>query len=80
LPIEGPAVIPSPIDSDYECIRIDVAAGGELPARPPLADEPEPEGARLCPEGYVPRRRRRRYELEGKRIRSSRPAQRNPRA
>ncbi len=80
LSVEGPEVIPSPVDPDYECVRIDTAAGGKAPAAPPPGGEPEPEEPRICPDGYVPRRRRRTYELEGKRIRSSGPPQRNPRA
>ncbi len=85
MSIERPDVIPSPVDPDYECVRIGSSAHPESLAEPPpspqtdatLPDE-EAEQA-LCPEGYVPRRRRRpRYELDGKRIRSSRPAERNP--
>lgn len=79
LSVEGPETIPSPVDPDYECVRIDVAAGGKAPAAPPPGGEPDSEGPRLCPDGYVPRRRRRKYKLDGKRIRPSGTPQRNPR-
>jgi hypothetical protein len=81
LPVDGPDVIPSEVDPAYECVRIGAGVDGEAPAAPPPGAQPEPEGQRLCPEGYVPRRRRRpAYRLEGKRIRPSGPAQRNPAA
>jgi hypothetical protein len=78
VPVEGPDVIPSPVDPDYECIRVDGRA------RPPGAgaepDRPE-EGAApaaLCPDGYVPRRKRRNYTLEGKEVRTGEPPLHNP--
>ena len=81
LPVDGSDIIPSLVDPAYECVRIRATGGGEGPAEPPPGGEPEPEEPRLCPDGYVPRRRRRPpYELEGKRIRTSGPAQRNPAA
>jgi hypothetical protein len=74
VPVEGPDVIPSDVDPAYECVRV-----GAGVAAPPPGGQPEPERRGLCPEGYVPRRRRRpSYELEGKEIRASGPAQRNP--
>jgi hypothetical protein len=72
LPVDGPDVIPSEVDPAYECVRIGAQVGGTPQAKPPPDGQPEPEGPRLCPEGYVPRRRKRRpYELEGKRIRAA---------
>jgi hypothetical protein len=85
MSVEGPDVIPSPVDPDCECVRIGGSAHPEPlvePPRTPESDTPSAEqqtGPALCPEGYVPRRRRRpRYELDGKRIRSSGPAEHNP--
>jgi hypothetical protein len=74
LPVDRPDVIPSPIDSRYECVR--VPAGSR--AAPPPEGAPETDGPRLCPDGYVPRLRRRPLHLEGKLIRPSGPAERNP--
>ena len=69
-------VIVSPVDDDYECIPL-ASSPGTPPSPPPGGDD-EPPGPRLCPEGYVPRLRRRSYDLDGKVIRSHRPAERNP--
>jgi hypothetical protein len=75
-----PPVIPSPVDPDVECVRVDTQVPtGELPPPP----GPQPTGGNdspsLCPEGYVPRRRRRRdYTLEGKAIITGTPPIRNP--
>jgi hypothetical protein len=76
LPVDEDGVIPSPFDPDYECVP--VAAAGEPAPSPPPGGQDEPPGPRLCPEGYVPRRRRREYDLDGKVIRSHRPAEHNP--
>jgi hypothetical protein len=76
LPVDDEGVIPSPFDPDYECVP--VAAAGDQPPSPPPGGQDEPPGPRLCPEGYVPRRRRRVYDLDGKVIRTHRPAERNP--
>jgi hypothetical protein len=82
MPVEEPDVIPSEVDPDYECVRIGGSEHPGPPAEPPPGPEAEGEresGRALCPEGYVPRRRRRpRYELDGKKIRSTGPAERNP--
>jgi len=62
---DRPQIIPSEVDPDVECVRIDDASP---PAQPPGPAGPS-TGPRLCPEGYLPRRRRRdEYLLEGKRI------------
>ncbi|MET9375550.1 hypothetical protein ABZX98_15540 [Streptomyces sp. NPDC002992] len=83
LPAEDdrPEVIPSEVDPDVECVRIDVAGGAaESPSYSPAQDQHPPpgRGVRLCPEGYVPRRRRRDYTLDGKRVVTDSPATRNP--
>jgi hypothetical protein len=82
MPVEGPDVIPSEVDPDYECVRIGGSEHSGPPPEPPPdpgAEEEHQSGGGLCPDGYVPRRRRRaRYELDGKKIRSTRPAERNP--
>ncbi|MFI5959356.1 hypothetical protein [Cryptosporangium sp. NPDC051539] len=68
---ERPDVIPSAVDPEIECVRID----GPVAAAPPggRPDEPGP-----CPEGYVPRRRRRPYGLDGKSVLTGRPPEQNP--
>ncbi|MEU1008595.1 hypothetical protein [Streptomyces sp. NPDC005890] len=71
-------VIPSEVDPDVECVRIDKAAGQAEPPPSPPPDAGPPEGRRLCPEGYVPRRRRRDYTLNGKRVVTGTPPARNP--
>ncbi len=73
MPVDEDGVIPSPVDPDYECVPVSRSV-----PRPPPGGQDEPPGPRLCPEGYVPRRRRRTYDLDGKVIRSSGPAERNP--
>ncbi|WP_426361837.1 hypothetical protein [Streptomyces sp. E-08] len=79
---DRPEVIPSEVDPDIECVRIDEAGGAAEP--PPYPPSPSqaggapPGGVRLCPDGYVPRRRRRDYRLDGKRIVTDSPATRNP--
>lgn len=82
LPAENdrPEVIPSEVDPDIECVRIDETGGAaEPPPYPPTQEHPPPgRGVRLCPEGYVPRRRRRDYTLDGKRVVTDSPATRNP--
>ncbi|MFB7449644.1 hypothetical protein [Streptomyces sp. NPDC056194] len=78
---DRPEVIPSEVDPDVECVRIEKAAGtAEPPPHPPPQDQHPPpgRGVRLCPEGYVPRRRRRDYTLDGKRVVTDSPATRNP--
>ena len=57
-------------------------AGGLCTARPPPgptdASNADPAVTQLCPDGYVPRRRRAPYRLEGKQIKTSEPPTRNP--
>lgn len=65
---ESTAVTRSEVDPDFDCVPIDsLTADGSHPTPPP-GGAPEPEGKRLCPDGYVPRRRRAPYQLEGKRV------------
>jgi hypothetical protein len=80
MSVEGPDIIPSTVNPDYECVRIGGSAHPELAEPPPEASPHEEEsGPALCPQGYVPRRRRRpSYELEGKQIRSAGPPEHNP--
>ncbi|MFI8521807.1 hypothetical protein ACIGEZ_28925 [Streptomyces sp. NPDC085481] len=89
---DRPEVIPSEVDPDVECVRIDLADdqgdqgehGGPPPSPGPVEDVPGPpsapavHGKRLCPEGYLPRRRHRDYTLDGKRIVSDSPPIPNP--
>lgn len=79
LPAGAPDVIPCELDPMYECVRLDSQAASGRVATPPPSDEGQ-HGRRLCPEGYVPRRRRRRYQLAGKRIvdPGGQPPTRNP--
>jgi hypothetical protein len=76
-------VLPSVLDPEVECVRIGSRAhlGDHLgaAAAPPPGAEPEVDSG-LCPPGYVPRRRRRRYDsAEGKRVVTGEPPTRNPR-
>jgi hypothetical protein len=83
--VDGPDITVSLVDPEYECVRIGGAAHPDRPADPPPSSEGDAQPAEdadlpaLCPEGYVPRRRRRApYELDGKHIRSTGEAERNP--
>lgn len=71
---ERPAVIPSEVDPDIECVRIDDAGSR---AQPP-GDLTNGDGPKPCPDGYLPRRRRRDYHLDGKRAVTDTPPLRNP--
>ena len=72
---DRPAVIPSAVDPDVECVRID-AQGVAAPPDGGTAAEDTPK---LCPDGYVPRRRSPHgYTLRGKSIVSPGPPLRNP--
>ncbi|MGH3241144.1 MAG: hypothetical protein ACRDNL_12250 [Spirillospora sp.] len=76
MPVEGPEVVPSTVDDAYECVRADL----DDTARPPGPQPPEATRPGLCPEGYVPRLKRRDYELHGKRVETGTPPERNPRS
>jgi len=55
-----------------------VRPGGHTPSPPPTREEHADE-RRLCPDGYVPRRRRRpRYRLEGKSLVTDQPPEPHP--
>ncbi|MBA3431262.1 MAG: hypothetical protein H0U16_07260 [Actinobacteria bacterium] len=70
-------VIPSEVDANYDCVRLGSAAlGGEI-AMPPDGGM-ETDVKRLCPDGYVPKRRRAPYRAKGKRIVRDGPGERNP--
>ena len=71
-------VIPSPVDTRYECVPVPADTSDQ--PTPPPGGQPEPDAARLCPEGYVPRLKRKTYRLEGKSIRPGPVSQRNPAA
>jgi hypothetical protein len=76
-PEEVPDVIPSKVDSNYDCVRLgSTTHDGQIASPPPGGGDAEE--ARLCPEGYVPRRRRGPYEARGKRMVSGEPPVRNP--
>jgi hypothetical protein len=77
-PDDGLEVIPSPVDPDYECVRRDLQDPTGQVAEPPSEQPREATLPTLCPEGYVPRRRRRHYTLDGKRVQTGRPPERNP--
>ncbi len=80
-PDPRPDVIRSEVDPDFDCVRLGSTAPGGRVATPPGPDEAHATGApRLCPEGYVPKRRREPYESEGKRVISEKPPRRNPNA
>lgn len=75
---EAPEVIPSAVDPDYDCVRAGSQdPSGALPS-PPSESQPAEGAERLCPDGYVPRRRSRDYELDGKRVITGRPPEQNP--
>ena len=76
-PRKPPDVIPSEVNPDYDCVRIGSTVPDRVVAAPP-SEVAEAKKGRLCPDGYVPRRRRRQYRLEGKRIVGEGPAERNP--
>jgi hypothetical protein len=76
MSVEGPEVIPCPTDDAYECVRADL----EDAARPPGPQPPEATRPGLCPEGYVPRLKRRGYELRGKHVETGGPPEHNPRS
>ena len=72
-----PDVLPCDADPDYECVRIG-SQGLPRPASPPPGGRADP-GPALCPEGYVPRRRRNRtYTSDGKVIHRTWPPERRP--
>ncbi|MEV7095371.1 hypothetical protein AB0M80_21265 [Amycolatopsis sp. NPDC051045] len=75
---DRPAVIPSPVDPDVECVRDD-RPPGERPQPPGPTSAPPDEATRLCPDGYTPRRRSRGvYQLDGKRVVRDTPPQPHP--
>ncbi len=77
---DRPPVIPSPVDPEVECVRIDTQEpSGEIAQPPDQRPAGGGDAPKLCPDGYVPRRRRRRgYTAEGKRIITNKPPKRNP--
>jgi len=75
---DRPAVIPSPVDPDVECIRDDTPPGAS-PQPPGPPGDPVDEAQELCPDGYLPRLRSRgEYQLDGKRVVRDGPPERNP--
>ena len=71
-------VIASPSNSDYECVRRDSQDPTGKVSEPPTSQQREVASPELCPEGYVPRHRRRDYRLEGKVVQMGGPPERNP--
>ena len=80
MSLELPDIFVSSVNPEYECVRISVAYPGGLSTPPP--DLPARESSHetpVCPEGYVPRPRRRgHYQLRGKTLLSSSPPERAP--
>lgn len=76
MPLDEPDVIRSVVDPEYDCVR--VSHDQATPPGPLAAEERESSSDRLCPDGYVPRRRRRPYVLEGKKLKSGDSPTRNP--
>jgi len=74
MSVDEPDVIPSAVDPDCECVKVTPDMRPSMP--PPGAAK---TGRALCPEGYLPRRRRRApYQLRGKEVVTGRPAEPNP--
>jgi hypothetical protein len=71
-------ILPSSVDPEYDCVPIGSQTPDGRIATPPDDDEREAEP--LCPEGYVPQRRRRKYSLEGKVVITDTEPKRNPAA
>jgi hypothetical protein len=70
MPDDLPDVIPCEVDPAYECVRLGSQVPDGAVAAPPEPGTAVPQHPRLCPDGYVPRRRRRPpYRLEGKLVR-----------
>jgi len=76
---DRPLVVPSAVDPDVECVRIDSQTPTGGIAQSPEPSEPDgSSGPPLCPEGYVPRRRRQPRTLDGKRVVTDSAPTRNP--
>jgi hypothetical protein len=75
-PGRGREMFPSSVDPEYDCVPIGSQTPEGRVAAPPDDDEREAEP--LCPEGYVPQRRRRKYSLEGKVVVTGTEPKRNP--
>ncbi len=57
-------IFTSLVDPDFECVPIESQTpNGRVAEHPPGSAQ---RSGRLCPEGFVPRRKRRRYTLDGK--------------
>lgn len=65
---DRPEVIPCDANPDYECVRIDTQTADGTVATPPPGSDPARAEQPLCPDGYVPRRRRRTQDVPGKRV------------
>lgn len=70
-------VLRSTVDPLYDCVPIDSQTPDGNIAEPP-PDGIEQEGQSLCPDGYVPRLRRRDYGLSGKQVITGKPPERRP--
>jgi hypothetical protein len=77
-PGSGSGIFPSLVDPECDCVPIGSQTPDGRVAAPPSDDEGEAEP--LCPEGYVPQRRRRKYDLEGKVVVTDAEPERNPAA
>jgi hypothetical protein len=77
-PGNGREIFPSFVDPDYDCIPIGSQTPDGRIAEPP--NDGERETKPLCPEGYVPQRRRKKYSLKGKVVVTDAAPERNPTA
>jgi hypothetical protein len=77
-PGSGSGIFPSLVDPECDCVPIGSQTPDGRVAAPPSDDEGDTEP--LCPEGYVPQRRRRKYDLEGKMVVTNAEPERNPAA
>jgi hypothetical protein len=77
-PGSGSGIFPSLVDPECDCVPIGSQTPDGRVAAPPSDDEGDAEP--LCPEGYVPQRRRRKYDLEGKMVVTNAEPERNPAA
>lgn len=76
----GPGIIRSLVDPRYECVPLGTGSPDGRVSQPPPGDVTTDEAVtasdqlpRLCPEGYVPRRRRPPYASDGKVVHTGAP-------
>jgi hypothetical protein len=74
----GRQAFPSSVDPAYDCIPIGSQTPNGRIAAPPSGDEREAKP--LCPEGYVPQLRHKKYSLKGKTVVADAEPEPNPTA